>query len=532
MKKKILALFCLSLGSLGCSLSPASQSVSSSHESLSSSKTQNTLFSSDAPVPSSTVSSSSSATEHSSSSLATSSRESSASAPSSSTLTQSQVTYEEFFDYSKFGTITIEGSEEAFSFISEYQSDRYGIYNDFYVPVDVTIHYNDCYYHYDEVGLRMKGNTSRKKFFERGSFFDMPHFKLSFKATFDDEVYNDSALRSFKHDWSNDVSGRKARKDRNFAGLEKIDLKRVPRNIQGEDACVLREAYVYDAFREQGLEAPRVTFGKVCLDFDGTTTEGDYEFIEPIDKEFLKKRYGKAGAQGDLYKCVYNKMGKANFTRDNAIDRSTLQPIKNGKIGVEDNYRGYVPSYQKKTNDSAMQESDFTSMSNFIAKLWQAVYDNAGKEALESVIDVEQFLKFSAVSFLLGNFDDQRYDYNNFYLYFRPEDDKAIILPYDWDWCLGHDLGHHLASLDPLDSWTLDGDTNSNLYLATLIDNESVSYDLSDYQQRYLDHIEKVKDEVLNPQKYVDFAAIYGLDDTVETETVLSYMQEKSTHTS
>ncbi|MBO6286928.1 MAG: hypothetical protein J6O18_11565, partial [Bacilli bacterium] len=87
-------------------------------------------------------------------------------------------------------------------------------------------------------------------------------------------------------------------------------------------------------------------------------------------------------------------------------------------------------------------------------------------------------------------------------------------------------------SLDPLDSWTLDGDTNSNLYLATLIDNESVSYDLSDYQQRYLDHIEKVKDEVLNPQKYVDFAQIYGLDDTVETETVLSYMQEKSTHTS
>ena len=472
----------------------------------------------------------SSSTESLPSSLSSPNESSSSSLASQVHTAPSDFTLSSFFDYAYEPVITIHGSKEVFSFISDYQSDKNGKYVDAYLPVDIDIEVGDYRFSFQDAGLRMKGNTSRARFFEGGRFDRMTHFKISFKATFDDAMYDDSPLRPFKHDWTGKEAERKKRKDRNFLGLEKLDLKYVPRNKDGDDGCYLREVYAYESFRSQGLDASMATIGVTSLVCEQQSIMGAYEFVEPIDKEFLKRRYGKQEAQGDLYKCVYNGMGKADLTRSGAIDKTTFEHIPNGKIGVEDNYNHYVPCYQLKTNDKNMQESDFSSMCHFMEVLWRCLYDNGDKASLESVLDIEQFLKMSALSFLLGNFDDQRYDYNNFYLYFRPSDGKAIIFPYDWDWCLGLDAGHDMASKNPLDSWTLDGQTNSNLYLATLIDNGSVSYSLEGYQQKYLDYVDEMKNKTLDRSAYQNFASIFVMEESEETKGVLSYMEKKALH--
>ena len=64
-------------------------------------------------------------------------------------------------------------------------------------------------YYYDEVGVRLKGNTSRRKFYGDDGFYASAHFKLSFKQTFDDEDEYEPEERKV---WTDDAA-RAARKD-------------------------------------------------------------------------------------------------------------------------------------------------------------------------------------------------------------------------------------------------------------------------------------------------------------------------------
>lgn len=436
-----------------------------------------------------------------------------------------------FFEQGKKPSVQIEADASTFDWMSTYQSDKNSRYVDSYVPAKVTVSFDDTDYSFADVGIRVKGNMSREPFFAEGRFIAPVHFKVNFKATFDDETYDDPILRPYKKDWSEDPNGRSKRKDRNFFGLEKLDLKFVPRN--GNDfrpaGMKLREIYAYDSFARNDVFAPYATLGSLTLKAGDNVTTADYEIIEPIDKAYLKRRLPSSEAKGDLYKCVYNGMGKADFSRSGAIDKSTGVAIKNGKIGVEDNYHSYAPVYQLKTNDKNMQDSDFSKMANLISGLWNCVYGSGSKQSLESLIDVNQFLKFSAISFLLGNFDDQRYNCNNLYVYFRPSDGRAIFLPYDWDWCLGAERGENMANKNPLDGWTLDGGTNSNLLQATLV-GTNPQYDRQEYQQRYLAYIDALKGDVLSEDNYRALAEIYGASSEAETDEAINYIHEKLRH--
>lgn len=54
------------------------------------------------------------------------------------------------------------------------------------------------------------------------------------------------------------------------------------------------------------------------------------------------------------------------------------------------------------------------------------------------------FIKFAAVSYITGNEDDMRNNYNNYYLYFYTDNSdisnpvqKMIVIPYDYDRSFG-----------------------------------------------------------------------------------------------
>ena len=104
------------------------------------------------------------------------------------------------------------------------------------------------------------------------------------------------------------------------------------------------------------------------------------------------------------------------------------------RIGVENELKGKFYTYDKKTNkkkDKVTGLRDFASMRNFIAAITGEGCDYS------AVLDVDNFAKFEAVNYMLGNPDCIRNNYNNYYIYFRKSDGKAVIIPYDYDRCLG-----------------------------------------------------------------------------------------------
>ncbi|MDE6401888.1 MAG: CotH kinase family protein, partial [Clostridiales bacterium] len=274
------------------------------------------------------------------------------------------------------------------------------------------------YYYYEEVGVRMKGNTSRHEFYNNDGFFDNIHMKLSFKQTFDDvdDGYTEDELKV----WTDDAA-RAERKDRMFAGMEKIDIK----YNSTRDETYVREMYAMKLFRESGVIAPNVTMCSVtALEKDATRRNlGVYRIHEPIDEAFIERNFDDAEV-GDLWKCTYTKTGPADLTNYDLDNR----------IGVEDEMKGRFYSYDKKTNKKKDKETglrDFSSMKNFIAAI-------SGENAdYSAALDTDAFARFEAVNYILGNPDCIRNNYNNYYIYFRKSDGKAVIIPYDYDRCLG-----------------------------------------------------------------------------------------------
>jgi hypothetical protein len=60
-------------------------------------------------------------------------------------------------------------------------------------------------------------------------------------------------------------------------------------------------------------------------------------------------------------------------------------------------------------------------MANFISVVNSVKSGKSPQNALENVLDVQEFLAFEGVSYTLGNFDDQRNNYNNYFHLFPGE---------------------------------------------------------------------------------------------------------------
>ena len=278
-------------------------------------------------------------------------------------------------------------------------------------------------YMIDQVGVRMKGNTSRTSFYDDNGMYNLIHFKISFQETFDEvEYYGEDALV-----WTDD-DAKEAREDRTFATLEKIDI----RWNKNEDATYIREHYAYEMYREFGVLAPHTNLASVDI---GNDHAGVWLVYEPIDKIFLEKNLSPEALGGDLYKLGWAGNDAPTFTSVNSY-------------GVEDEDEGKFYAYDLKTNK---KKSDHSSLKNLINTLNSSSCD---KETFASVVDVDNFLMFSAVSYFIGNPDDLRNNYNNCYIYFRKDNGKMMIIPYDVDRGLGvnkdwNPSGNHMTTDSP-----------------------------------------------------------------------------------
>jgi spore coat protein CotH len=451
----------------------------------------------------------------------------------------SVITYDQFWDVSKATSFEFRFSNASLHALSDYGADYDEKYADVYFPASLKIVHDGVAVSYSEVGVRMKGNNSRTEICDAsGNITDVCHFKVSFKATFDDSMYDLSQFKQFKHDWTTDATGRKERKSRRFAGMEKLDLKYLPRN---NDLTYAQEIYSFHVFQQNGIVTPNAKWATATVASASSSKTSAYEAIEAMDDVFLSHHFA-GDDSGDLYKCntfsgssqgTYIKAdldpsGAVSASADASTGYRNGARLAKGKIGVEDNYSLYHPNYQLKTNDNG-ENSDFSKMANLINGVYNLRYKKAPYSLLTSLLDVDEFLKMEAVSYCLGNFDDQRNNYNNYFIYFRASDGKAVYIPYDWDWSLGAAMMIDCTSWKPYHTRTSHDDSSTNsLYWCTILTSSTLSYSQNSLRSAYATAVKKVvSDGYLDYSTYTSY--VNGVNGATKGEynAVSSYMSSK-----
>ena len=295
----------------------------------------------------------------------------------------------------------------------------------------------------DNVGIRQKGNTSRKPIFDNnGDISNKNHFKISFDETFTDtNMYDSEFITKY---------GNKSYKDRELLGLSGLDIKW----NKVDDSTHLKEIYSNMILRNSGIMAQHIGLATMQMHYDNNKVAdfGLCNIYEPSSKSFIKRSlssstsyinmsswdieskgtYGvKDKKYGDLYKATYGKGDGANNYWEGACFKS--ETIQGKRIGVKTDIKGYNwPIYERKTNTS--DNYDDTLMKDLITLLNKS---STTIEQINEKVDLEFLAMEEAVMYYLGNPDAMRYNYNNYLAYFRRVDGKLVIIPIDNDRCFG-----------------------------------------------------------------------------------------------
>ncbi len=260
----------------------------------------------------------------------------------------------------------------------------------------------------DNVGLRLKGNTSRRR----------------------PEGWHGQTHQRDNTEWHHAHFGVNLRKyvdddDHTIQGVRKLHLKW----FKDDPACV-REMFCYDLFCRAGVwTAVRDNYCRLWLHVEGDSREayyGVYELLEPIDKRYLKDRKWRFGSSdGFLWKCRNASAGLNNPNGDIWYDDDT------------DDRHAYTLQTQIDQFDSARaQLADFMNRLNGLG-------DDAFYTWIQQVTDVDLLLKTYAVNVAVGMWDDYWNNANNYYLYFNGTGltgYKVYFIPYDYDNTLGTSL--------------------------------------------------------------------------------------------
>ena len=178
-----------------------------------------------------------------------------------------------------------------------------------------------------------------------------------------------------------------SQKAESFHGLEKFHLN----NSVQDEAC-LNELLGSMIFRQANYPAARVTHARVLVN---NRDLGFYVLMEGLDKHFLKRYFPESS--GNFYEGLSRR------------DIDGPLPLASGK-GVEDSsdLKGLVESCREPDREKRY------------ARIAQR-------------LDVDLFLTFTALEQMLVHWDGYNLNCNNYRIYFRPSDGRAVFIPHGMD---------------------------------------------------------------------------------------------------
>lgn len=418
--------------------------------------------------------------------------------------------YERLFERDVYKSFTIEISDTEFDKLDNYMLSyfaQYGHYKTDEVVLGKLIYNDDLgEISVDNIAFRGRGNTSRVRLKNDDGSLNPSHYKVYF----DKPLYMDKESLNYK-----EID------KRIVFGVSELNFK-FNRN---KDTSYVSERYSYNLFESFGVMAPKVTNAEVYLKIGSKKTYmGIFSVIESIDKQFLEKRLGDKA--GDLYKSLWQQFGPATLESNYPTDA----------IGIKDESKNYFPSYDLKTNKKT---SDHSGLKTFIDMI-NTLDDHYFEAYINANFAVDDFLRYLAISTLLGNPDDYRSMGNNYYLYQHSKTLKWHFIPYDYD----HSLGQGWDGKPVFENYTIGSDIYNWGNLNTYMMGKKMNHPLSDkilkikvFQEKYEMYLAKLVEENFTFKSYQDMSqsvfllfigsAETGLNKTKFTLRGGTYFEEK-----
>ena len=391
-----------------------------------------------------------------------------------------KIDYQNLFDHSLYKSITVQFDETTFEELVTSMEDyflQFGSYQ------DNTLHKVDMTYHdglgnhftVEEVGFRTKSNTSRnipRMLDWRGrTVYYQTSFQLQFNETFD---------------YEKDSNEYGVLNKREVFNLDQLNFEYSKAIDSYTDKAMISEAFAHYLYRQAGVKVSNASYGIVYFQIGETIIGyGFYTFIEPIDNNFLSKNFKSnvIGDYGDLFKCT-DLMGLADLSLN-----------YEGLIGINEAKINNRYTYALKNHKQNNLRTDFSVMTQFIDHINDIDYFEKHQQNL---LDIDAFIRAMSMGFLIGNSDDYRYNYNNFYLYFDVYTKRVTYIPFDLDSALGY--GKHQDLTDNYGVYYPLNDSNETAILVNLI------LGIETYQTLYYQYLDDFVNEYFN---YDDFYEEY-----------------------
>ena len=387
------------------------------------------------------------------------------------------------FDLNAIPEITISLTEEQWNqYLQNFDDD---MNNSKYVTASFSFTKDGVTYVRDSVGLRPRGNTSRRR----------PEGQTGEKHN---KTNADWHHAHFGVKFTEYESGER------FFGMDRIVLKWFK-----DDPSYCREIFCYDLFHRFGVwSAPRASYCRLTIHIIGDNKPayfGVYEMIEGVRKGWKADRR-KEGLlpdnDGNLWKAAWG----ANLSEANA-----------SLMGVSDDNFTYTYSLKSnKTNGLAAAQQELCNFINGMTPLKSGSTEL--QNWLEQNMDVDLFLRAYAVNVMVGMWDDYWINQNNYYFYFDLNH-KFYFIPYDYDNTLGTSSIINAGTQDMLHWGSLEGDR--------MLMRKVMS--VNEYKERYKSYIKELatNSEYMEPtaaqarvRKFQQFVQKYVSNDTNEDMTI------------
>lgn len=274
----------------------------------------------------------------------------------------------------------------------------------------------------DSVGLRLRGNTSRRR--PEGTT-GQPHSRNS-------------------AEWHQSHFGIKFTEyqtGERFFGTDRLILK-----FFNNDPDYCREIFCYDLFRRFGVwTAPYASYCRLSIHVKGDDKPayyGVYAMIQGVRKGWLannRKEGHIPDSDGNLW--------KASWGSGTCADLSDFYQTGTSKMGIADNWNNY--SYALKSNKNQGLGAAQQELYNFMENMRPLPSGSDElKTYLEQNMDVDLFLRFLAVNVMVGMWDDYWINGNNYFFYFD-SNHKFYFIPFDYDNTLGTLWGQIYSMTNP-----------------------------------------------------------------------------------
>jgi hypothetical protein len=302
---------------------------------------------------------------------------------------------------------------------------------------------------WSNVGVRYKGNSSLTSGWRSGTL------KLPLKLDFDE----------FEDEYAD-------MEDQRFYGFKQLSL------ANGfSDSSFLRDAATSDVLQEAGLPAAETAFYTIVLDYgEGPVSLGLYTMIEVIDDTVVERHFGSD--QGNIYEADGPGASLAAST-----------------------YSQIEQSFLKENNEDEADWSDIESLFQVLHEDDRTSDPAAWRADLESIVDVDGFLEWLAISAVIQHWDTYGKMSHNYYLYHDPDSGQLKWISWDHNMAMSSGMpgrggcapGTRGVSLDraevsgdwPMIRYLLDDPVYHALYLDYLAETVAGPFDPDHMAQTY-----------------------------------------------